>query len=99
MDADTVGVRIDGVDYVINPHDLTGSLDRGIRQVIGKGFAELHRDLQHHPGIDLLGEFMWAVRYANGERDLSLDEVLDSVNYGSEVEVIENAKPASGPKA
>jgi hypothetical protein len=98
MDAEAVGIRIDGVDYVINPNDITGSVERRIRQTIGKGFVELQMLLQEHPGIDLLGEFMWAVRYANGERDLDLDTVLDSVSYGSDVEVLTEAQESS-PKA
>lgn len=98
MDSEAVGIRIDGVDYVINPNDITGSVERRIRQVIGKGFVEIQTALQEHPGIDLLGEFMWAVRYANGERDLDLDAVLDSVSYGSDVEVLADAQE-SAPKA
>jgi hypothetical protein len=54
-------------------------------------------ELQAHPGMDLLGEFMWAVRFANGERDLDLDTVLDSVSYGSDIEVLTEVPEA--PKA
>jgi hypothetical protein len=98
MDAEAVGIRIDGVEYVINPNDITGSVERKIRQTIGKGIPELQIDLKERPGIDLLGEFMWAVRFANGERDLGLDEVLDSVSYGSDVEIMVDAGEAA-PKA
>lgn len=93
MDADAVGVRIDGVDYVINPHDLTGRVEMEIRREIGMGLAELQQRLETSPGIDYLGMFMWAVRHANGET-VDLLTVLDSVSAGSDVEVLSEV-PAS----
>lgn len=97
LDAETFGIRVDGVDYILNPNDMTGSVERKIRQELGRSFAQLQVAFEREMGIDLLGELMWAIRFANGERDLLLDDVLDSVSYASSVEEIKDPEPA--PKA
>jgi hypothetical protein len=67
MDAETFGIRVDGVDYIINPNDMTGSVERKIRRrSIGRSFAQLQVAFEREMGIDLLGELMWAIRFANG---------------------------------
>lgn len=96
MDAEAVGIRVDGVDYVINPNDLTGRVEMEIRREIGMGLAELQQRLSESPGLDYLGMFMWAVRHANGET-VDLLDVLDGVSAGSDVDVIDS--PEAGPKA
>lgn len=98
IDAEAVGIRIDGVDYVINPNDLTGRIEMEIRKEIGMGLAELQQKLEASPGMDYLGMFMWAVRHANGD-DVGLYEVLDSVSAGSSVEVLSEDEKAAVPKA
>lgn len=100
MDAEAVGIRIDGVDYVINPHDLTGRVEMEIRREIGMGLAELQERLEKSPGLDYLGMFMWAVRHANGE-PVDLMDVLDDIRADSDVEVLlgDDAAKATGPKA
>ena len=97
MDSEAVGIRIDGVDYVINPNDLTGRVEMEIRKEIGMGFAELSARLQTSPGMDYLGMFMWAVRHANGEQ-VDLMDILDGVSAGSDVEVLTDVED-SAPKA
>lgn len=97
LDADAMGFRVDGVEYVINAHDLTGRVEMEIRKELGMGLAELQQRLEQSPGMDYLGMFMWAVRHANGE-DVDLMTVLDGVNAGSDFEVITDAK-APAPKA
>jgi hypothetical protein len=97
LDAETFGLRVDGVDYILNPNDMTGSVERKIRNELGRSFAQLQVAFEREMGIDLLGELMWAIRFANGERDLLLDDVLDSVSYASSVEEIKDPEPA--PKA
>lgn len=100
IDADAVGVRIDGVDYVVNPHDLTGRVEFEIRREIGMGLAELQERLEKSPGLDYLGMFMWAVRHANGET-VDLMSVLDEIRADSDVEVLtaDDAAGSAGPKA
>lgn len=102
MDAEAVGVRIDGRDYVINPNDLTGRLEFEIRRECGMGVAEIVANMERTQGIDFLGMFMWAVRKSHGE-DVDLMDVLDSVSAGSDVEVMTEDEVASaqesGPKA
>jgi len=98
MDADAVGIRIDGVDYIINPHDLTGRVEMEIRREIGMGLAELQQRLEASPGVDYLGMFMWAVRHAQGD-PVGLYDVLDGVSAGSDVEVLNGEDVPAAPKA
>lgn len=90
MDAEAVGIRIDGVDYIVNPNDITGRLEFEIRRQCGMGVAEIAAALERTQGIDYLGMFMWAVRHAHGE-DVDLMDVLDGVSAGSDVEVLTKA--------
>jgi type IV secretory pathway VirB3-like protein len=59
--------------------------------------TEIAMKLQTSPGMDLIGMFMWAVRYINGERDLDFMEVLAEVSMDIDVEFVTNPEPA--PKA
>ncbi len=102
MDAEAVGFRLDGVDYVINPNDLTGRLEFEIRSECGMGVAEIAEAMGRTGGIDFLGMFMWACKKSRGE-NVELLDVLDSVNAGSDVEILEGDELAealgSAPKA
>lgn len=101
-DAAAVGLSIDGVEYVINPNDLTGWVEYEIRRECGMGVAEIVAAMERTQGIDYLGMFMWAVRRANGE-DVALREVLEGISAGSDVEVMSKKELAaaaqSAPKA
>jgi hypothetical protein len=98
MDAETFGIRVDGVDYMVNPNDMTGSVERKIRQTIGRSFVQLQVAFEREMGIDLLGELMWAIQFANGASEVGdLDSVLDSVSY--ELRCRGDQGPGAGPKS
>lgn len=86
------GVRVDGKDYILVPADLTGLVEMRIRRETGLSVLELIHGIITSPGADMLGMFMWATRFAAGE-DVDLVEVLESINFDSDAEVIEDAKP------
>lgn len=90
------GMKVDGVEYTLNPNDLTGAVEFRIRERLGMGLAELSEKVQASPGFDYIGMFLWACRVAKGETDLDLMEVLEGISAGSEIDEIE-VKPA--PKA
>lgn len=102
MDAEAVGIRIDGRDYVVNPNDVTGRVEFEIRKECGMGVAQIVAAMEQTQGIDYLGMFMWAVRRINGE-DVDLMDVLDSVSAAADVEVMKPGEVAaasdSAPKA
>lgn len=81
-------LRIDGVDYTIVPADFSGRLERKVRAETGMSVLGIINALDGgQTGIDLLGMFMWAVRIGRGE-EVELDDILDSISYASEVEVV-----------
>lgn len=88
----TFGIRVDGEEYLLVPADMTGLVEMRIRRETGMGVAELIEKIQKSPGVDLLGMFMWASRIASGAA-ADLEEVLASVNFASDVDVVEDAKP------
>lgn len=92
-------LRIDGVEYVIVPADFTGRLEARVRRETGMSVMGIIDALDSgQTGVDLLAMFMWAVRLGRGE-EASLDDILDSVSYASEVETIESAKEPDSPEA
>lgn len=97
MDAQTVVIRVEGVEYTLNPNDITGAVEYRIRKEIGMGLEELSGKLEASPGVDYLGMFLWACRLAGGETDLDLMEVLEGISHGSDVEVV--AGDVKVPKA
>jgi hypothetical protein len=95
-DKQMFGIRVDGRDYILNPHDVTGAAEYLIRKELGMGLSELADKTKASPGFDYVGMFLWAVRVAKGERDLDLMEVLEEISGGS---VIEEIEVEVGPKA
>lgn len=102
MDAEAVGLVIDGREYVISPNDLTGRVEFEIRRECGMGVAEIVAAMDRTQGIDYLGMFMWAVRRVHGE-EVDLMDVLDDINAGADVEIMKGEDVAralgSAPKA
>lgn len=96
-------LRIDGDDYTIVPGDFTGRLEAKVRAKTGMSVVGIIDALDGgQTGIDLLAMFMWAVRLGRGEENADLDEILDSISYASEVEVVESGaakKGAGSPEA
>jgi type IV secretory pathway VirB3-like protein len=97
LDDGTLSLRIDGQTYSLNRADVTGVVEYEIRGKLGMSVTEIAMKLQTSPGMDLIGMFMWAVRYINGERDLDFMEVLAEVSMDIDVEFVTNPEPA--PKA
>lgn len=86
-------LRIDGVDYTIVPADFTGRVEAQIRRETGMSVLGIIEALEgEQTGIDLLGYFMWAVRLGRGDV-VTLDEVLDSISFASEVETVKATAP------
>ena len=100
MDDATVSLRIDDVVYTVNPYDITGSMERTIFQATGMTVIQITELMDGHPGIYPLGCFMWVAEVAAG-KDVPLDDVLDSIGYGSDVEVVtrEEAEAVASPEA
>jgi hypothetical protein len=96
MDGEFFAIRVDGVDYVLNPNDITGAVEYKFRRELGMGLAEYAMAAQDSPGVDQVGALMWACRMAHGE-DIELLDVLETISMGSSIEEIEDATPA--PKA
>lgn len=87
-------IRIDGDDYVLTPSDLTGVQEMEIRKATGYSVTTLIREISLNPGVDLVGIFMWAVKLSQGE-PADLLEILESISYASDVDVIGEAEPDS----
>lgn len=99
MDED-FALRIDGEEYVIVPADFTGRLEARVRRETGMSVTGIINALDSgQTGVDLLGMFMWAVRLGRGEEDASLEEILDSVSYASEVEQVRDVVRDDSPEA
>lgn len=97
LDDGALCLKIDGQEYSINRADITGVVEYEIRQKLGMSVTEIAMKLQTAPGMDLIGMFMWAVRYVNGERGLDFMEVLAEVSMDIDVEFVKG--PSAAPKA
>lgn len=91
---ETFAIRVNDEVYSITPADLTGLVEFRIRRETGMSVEGIVTALSAEPGVDYLGMFMWACKVAAGE-DVSLESVLASVSWAAEVDVIDNAEPAS----
>ncbi|WP_332645108.1 hypothetical protein [Aeromicrobium sp.] len=88
-------IRVDGVDYVLTPSELTGVQEMEIRRQTGYSVTTLIREITLNPGVDLIGIFKWACNLSQG-KPADLLESLESVSYASDVDVIgEDVEPAS----
>lgn len=94
---DSFGIKVEGVDYVLTPTDLTGVQEMQIRRETGYSVAGLIMTLQQAPGIDLIGMFMWAVELSQGKAKEPIGgrlvEILESLSYATEVEVTGESEP------
>lgn len=89
-------IRIDGVVYTVDPLGITGSRERVVMAEIGKTVVQFIDELDTSPGVYTLGVFMWIAQLSEAAKgsEPKLDDVLDSISYGSDVEVVtEAAKP------
>ena len=94
---ESFGIRIDGVDYILTPADVTGLQEMRIRKESGYSVTSLIRELSIEPGVDHLGIFMWVCNLTQG-KPADLEAILEGVSMASEVEIIDSAEPAL-PKA
>lgn len=91
---ETFAIRVDGEVYKITPADLTGAQEFRIRQATGMSVTQVITNLQAAPGVDMLGVFMWIARTTAGEK-VELMEVLESISYASDLDIVEDAEPDS----
>ena len=97
LDKGTLCLRIDGREYTMNRADITGVVEYEIRGKLGMSMTELCMKMQTAPGMDLIGMFMWACRYIDGERDLDFMDVLAEVSMDIDAEIVSG--PVEAPKA
>jgi hypothetical protein len=95
---DSFGIRIDGIDYVLTPADLTGVQELRIRRETGYSVTTLIQELQTAPGVDLIAMFMWACSLSQG-KSADLEQILGSVSYASDVEIMDEPQPDNSPEA
>lgn len=77
--------------YHVSPMDLTGLDERRIRAMTGLPFALLASQFGSAPGIDTLGAMIWIAKVQQGHpaTEAAFEEVLASVNYGTEIEMFD----------
>lgn len=99
MDAEAIGIRVDGVEYVLNRNDITGRAEADIRKQVGMSVTEIV-DAMGRGGLDYVCMFMWACKFLQGE-DVDLDDLLDSVSAASDAEMLtpDEIQASQGPKA
>lgn len=81
-------IRVDDTAYTLVPADITGLTEMKVRRETGMSVTELIDKLQSHPGMDLIGCFMYACEIAAG-REANLEKILGSVSYASEFDVVD----------
>lgn len=81
-------IEVDGTRYTLVPADITGLTEMKVRRETGMSVTELLEKIQAHPGMDLIGCFMYACEVAAG-RDADLEKILGSVSYASEFDVVD----------
>lgn len=92
---ESMTIRIDDEPYTLVPADITGLVEMRVRRETarilgGRGMSvvEIMQEMQAHPGMDLIGCFMYACEIAAG-RDADLEKILGSVSLGSDFDVVD----------
>lgn len=104
LDSQRVGLRVKGEVYVVNPADVSAAVDRRIRQAAGYTVTSIIGELEGAPGLDTVAAFMFAAEVVGGAEATAerFEELLESVTYGDEVDVLTGAdlpEDDDGPEA
>lgn len=98
LDDARTSIKIDGEIYTVDPTGITGTKERVVLAEIGMSVMQFIEEIEEHPGVYTLGVFMWIAKLSTAPNNNlpELGPILDSIGYGSEVEVVEVPK---GPEA
>lgn len=81
-------ITVDGETFVLRVTEVSAKHTRRLRQETGYSLQGLFQSAQGMGGADLdvLSSCIWLARLLNGEDDLTISEVDETLTYGSKVE-------------
>lgn len=82
-------ITVDGTVHVLRVNEVTAKHTRRLRAETGYSLQGLFASAQGMGGgdLDVVSSLIWLARTTNGEDDLTIDEVDESLSYGSTVEI------------
>lgn len=84
-DAVRVGVRVNDVDYVLRPNEITAKQTAALRRETGVSLQALMKQAETDPDIDTIAALVWLARLQTGET-VAFDDVAAEIGYDSTID-------------
>lgn len=89
-DDDVLRWELDGVTYRLDPKDMTARREMALARATDgllTSVGQIMAELQKAPATYHIAALTFLARLASGERDVSFDEIADSISYVTDIDL------------